>query len=188
MSSILADGKYTLGEINVGLSVAMAAMLPIPGALNLMLMGQFGLVPLSLDFKAQLNAALSVGLSWNPLLTIKGALDMVAALQANLIPQLSINASAVADISLKLGGIQLMIDLGLKISLPVANFVAGMGANLSMPGIAYVAWEGTPGEITQVTDTLKGHLKATPGQTVYCIALAATDVQFKSAAGMMFMM
>ena len=190
MSTVLVQGKYTLGQINVGLSAAMALMVPVPPAINLMLTGQFGLVPMSMDFKAQLNAALSVGINWNPMITIKGALDMVAALQANLIPQISINASAIGDISLKLGGIQLLIDMAMKLNMPIMDFLGsgGIGGQLTLPGIAYVAWKGTPGELSQVSDTIRGLLQAGPTQEVYCIALAATDPKFATAASLMFKM
>lgn len=114
----------------------MGLVLPFLDLVNanvgLMLNGTFGLGPLMFDAKAQLGAALSAQISWNP----QAAIQAHAAIGLQLsgfIPNLNINASIIADLQLKIGGIQLLFNLGLKVIASIPPFLAAFSGFMTLP-------------------------------------------------------
>lgn len=144
--SVVLIGSFPLGAINVSLSGAVTLVLPLLAQFDLLLTGSFGLGSLLADLSLQLNAALNVqvtlGLSIsNPFASLLAQLNAILQIQAGIQASLSLglpvvsltisaNISAAASISatlaLKLGGIQALIDLSLRIKLPVINFLANL--------------------------------------------------------------
>jgi len=142
-------GSYTLGGINIGLSVGIGLINPLLLQFDLFLTGQFGLGPFMADVQAQFNAAiaavfqLSIGLI-NPLAAIQAllaaAVQLIAALNMALsfplaLPTISAQLSVVVALSaalgLKLGGIQAMLSVGLAVKIPVVRFVGQVAGALS---------------------------------------------------------
>jgi len=100
---------------------------------DLMLHGSFGLGPLQFDAKGQLNAALSAQLSWNPSAAIAANAQVGLAL-SGFIPDFSVNAGLVADLQLKIGGIQLLINLGLDLLAQIPPLMAAVSGFMQLPG------------------------------------------------------
>jgi len=121
-----------------------------------MLAGAFGLGPLKADLVAQFNASIGISIAFGDPLTalkmaIAASISVIAALQASLaigIPpisiQVSVNIALAAALLLKIGGINLLIDLSLGIRLAGINFLAQLQAALSLGGCALYGWSGQP--------------------------------------------
>lgn len=121
-----------------------------------MLSGAFGLGPLKADLTAQFNASIGISIAFgDPIAALKLAISasasVIAALQASLaigIPPISIQVSAnialAAALLLKIGGINLLIDLSLGIRLAGINFLAQLQAALSLGGCVLYGWSGQP--------------------------------------------
>ena len=151
MSALAEIGSFTLGEINVAAAASLAIFNPLLAQFDLALYGQFGLGSLLADISAQFNAALNVQVNValqisNPLAGLQASLQAIAQLTAGLqaaialgLPSISAQVSAdvgaaaalTAALGLKLGGIQALIDLALKVKLPAVNFIADLAASLS---------------------------------------------------------
>lgn len=149
-------GALPFGGINAGASLAASAMLPLLAQINLLLTGAFGLGPLKADLVAQFKASIgiSIGLS-DPIAALKAAisasLQVVAQLRAALsigLPSLSIQVSAAlslaAALQIKIGGINLLINLSLGIRLAGINFLAQLNLALSLGSCNFYAFFDTP--------------------------------------------
>lgn len=144
MSTVLV-GSYSLGGINVALNGAVVLMVPLLTQVDLMLMGPFGLGALQADLSAQLNAALAAQAQLkiqvlNPLEALRYQLQAMLQVQAGIsaslslgLPAFSVTVSAsfalAGVLALKLGGIRLLIQLVLRLKLPLVNLLGGL--NLS---------------------------------------------------------
>jgi len=123
--------------------------------LNLMMFGAFGLGPLQFDAKVQLNAALGVSLAWNPAAAITANAQVGLSL-ANLIPNFSVNASLQADLMLKIGGIQLLLNLGLKLTFQLPPLIASINAFFNLPSCYFAIYNGPPGGMKSLAASLPG--------------------------------
>ena len=186
--TMILNNQYSLGELNVGLAGAISVINPLCLQLDASLTGAFGLGPLQADFQARLDAALSVSISWNPALMLQGMADAMAALQAGLIlPLPAVNASAdlAADLQLKVGGIQILLDLGLALTVPSLAAVADIQAKLGLPGVGYFLYQGTGaafiGELqTQVWPAYAG------SGNVYVIGFILDPTLYAAVSGELF--
>jgi len=158
---------FDLAKINVGL----------------MLNGNFGLGPLMFDAKAQLSAALSASISWNP----QAAIQAHAAIGLQLsgfIPNLNINASIAADLQLKIGGIQLLINLGLNVMLSIPPLFAAVSGFMQLPGGYFGCYYGPAAGVRPMNSvaTLVG------GGDMGCIVMAfgMPKAGFQAAVGGLF--
>jgi hypothetical protein len=157
-------GPLPLSACVTGAASAALALPPLLAQIQLMLSGAFGLGPLKADLTAQFNASIGISIAFgDPLAALKLAISasasVIAALQASLaigIPPISIQVSAnialAAALLLKIGGINLLIDLSLGIRLAGINFLAQLQASLSLGGCVLYGWSGQPfaGAIGQV--------------------------------------
>lgn len=144
-----------------GAAQAVLALPPLLAQIQVMIAGAFGLGPLKADLVAQFNAAVGITIAFgDPLAALKAAiqasLQVVAALQASLslsIPPISIQVSAslklIASLQIKIGGINLLIDLALQVKLPAINLLAQLQAALSLGGLQMYAWSGQNMQVTQ---------------------------------------
>lgn len=146
MSTVLV-GTFTLGAVNVGLTGAIAAVVPLLAQVDLMLTGSFGLGSLLADLAVQLNAALAAQAQilisvTDPIAALKAQLQAILSVQAGIsatlalgLPPFAISVSASAALSaslaLKVGGIQALIRLVLSIKLPLVSLVGQLNAALS---------------------------------------------------------
>lgn len=150
----LGPGPVPMTLALQGSANAAASILPLLAQIQLLLTGAFGLGPLKADLLAQFNAAVGFSIAFgNPLIALKGAVaataQILAALRAALAigiapPTFSVSASLklAATLQLKLGGINLLIDLSLGIRLAGINFLAQLNLALSLGGLQLYAWEG----------------------------------------------
>jgi len=140
---------------------ALLVIPPILAQIQVLIFGAFGLGPLKLDLVAQFKAAVGITIAFgDPLSALKAAiqaaLQVVASLKAALvigIPPLSIQVSAslalIASLAIKIGGINLAIDLALQVKLPAINLVAQLQAALSLGGLVMYAWSAQNMQTTQ---------------------------------------
>ena len=132
--------------------VGIAAVVPFLNLANIsisaMLYANFGLGPLQLSFQAQLNVALGLQFSWNPAAAIAANLS-VGLMLSNLVPNFSVNASVAAGLSLKIGGLQILINLGIELLLAIPPLVLNLGAFLGLPGAYYGVYYG-PAVVSRV--------------------------------------
>ncbi len=141
MSVVLVD-EVTLGEVLPGIVLIIP---PLLAQFDLTLTGQFGLGALLADISAQLNAAISVQVNIlqisNPFEAIQAQLQALLMVQASLTAALtlglpSVSASFTASLSanlaistelgLQIGGIQLLIQAGLAIKIPIIDLLASL--------------------------------------------------------------
>lgn len=109
--------------------------------IDAMLHATFGLGPLQLSFQAQLKASLGAQFSWNPQAAIM-ANAQVGLQLSNLVPKFSVNASVAAALSLKIGGIQILLNLGAALMLQIPPLLLGLGGFLALPGAYYGVYYG----------------------------------------------
>lgn len=159
-------GPVPIGSFNIGAALAASAMAPLLAQLNFLLIDPFGLGSLKADFSAQFKAQLNFSITFiDPIASLKaaiaGVLGVVASLQASLalgIPPLGIQVSAslglAAALSVKLAGINLLIDLTLGVRLVGINFLAQLTAAISAGPVVAYGWSGI------TTTTLKSQIAA----------------------------
>jgi hypothetical protein len=153
MSTTYAEGQYDLININVALELGVDVIAPIIPQIDLMLYGTFGLGPLSLDFQARLDAALSITII-PPDVWITGQLQAMAQIIADIsagivLPGLAINANfaLAADLQAKLLGINFLIDGSLALRDIVFGAIGQMEAAANAK-IGYLVWSGTNSEFS----------------------------------------
>ena len=138
---------------------ALLILPPILAQIQILIFGAFGLGPLKLELVAQFKAAIGITIAFgNPLLALKLAItasvQVIAALKASLligIPPISIQVSAsfalIASLTIKIGGINLAIDLALKVKLPAINLIADLKLALSLGNCGLYYWyDQTPAQ------------------------------------------
>lgn len=144
----------TLGEMNVGLGVAVGFINPLSAQIDAMI--ALGLGPLQADLAIELSgnlalsASLGLQISIDPLASLRAALAAIAQIQAALslglslpVPsitagaQLSANAALAAALTAKLGIIKGIIEAALRIKFPAIAAGAELAAALAAgPAIA----------------------------------------------------
>ena len=127
----IIEGYQPATTFAAGLALIAPFLNSAKASIGLMLTGAFGLGATQLDAKGQLGAALSAAISWNPAAAIVANAQVGLSL-ATLIP--SINASIVAGLQLKIGGIQLLMNLGLGLIAQIPPLVASLTGFLQLPG------------------------------------------------------
>jgi len=147
-------GPVPLGSINVGAAASATALAPLLAQLNLMLTDPFGIGALKADFVGQFKAQVNFSVQFaDPIAllkaTISSALSIVASLSASLalgLPPLSIQISAslglAAALSVKIGGINALIDLTLGVRLAGVNFLAQLNAAIGAGPVVGYGWSG----------------------------------------------
>ncbi len=144
----------TLGEFNVGLAAAAAIIAPLGAQIDALI--AIGLGPFQAELSAQLNASLSLQATLtlqisDPTVSLQLAIAAVAQLQAALqaaltLPSINIGLSAelsasvaiIAALQVRLGGLQLALELALRLKLGALNLLAQLQASLSAgPAFAY---------------------------------------------------
>lgn len=148
----------SLGTFNVGLSASLGLLNPLSAQLDLLL--ALGLGPFMADLSAQFNMSLALQATLtlqisDPTAALRAAIaaimQLIAALQAALqLPTISVGLSAelsasfalAAALSLKLGGLKLLIEAALAIKIAAMKFAADMAANLTLPGAAAFSFSG----------------------------------------------
>lgn len=168
---------YQLVDVNVGLSAAVSLIDPLAIQLEAALFGAFGLGPLQLDFQARLDAALSVSLNWNPSAQISALYNLAGAISAGLViplPALNASADAAADLQLKIGGIQILLDAGLALITPAFDAVAAANAALNA-GCGYLVWHGPgAGLAAELYPAISAKYAAYPDVYALCFFVDAT--------------
>jgi hypothetical protein len=186
--------SQTLGDFNVGLSAALGLLNPLSAQLDLLL--ALGLGPFQADLALQLNASLALQATLtlqisDPTLSLQLAISALAQLQAALaaaltLPTISVSigaelsatASIAAALSLKLGGLKLLIEAALALKIAAVKLAADLALSMSLPGFAGFTFQGDPmaatgGQInTLFTGGFPGFL---PTDTVYGIVLMVKD-------------
>lgn len=190
MSTVLV-GSYTLGGVNVALNGAVVLIVPLLGQVDLMLTGPFGLGALQADLSAQLNAALAAQLQLslqvtNPLealsLQLQALVQVQAGISASLslgLPTISVSMSAsfaiAASLSLKLGGIRLLIQLALQLKLPLVNLLAGLNLSAGpfvLISIGFAAPSTLLSSTAEYTSLVSGGIGGIlPGEQVYGVTI-----------------
>ena len=178
---------YQLVDVNVGLAAALSVINPLALSLEASLFGAFGLGPLQLDFQARLDAALSVSLNWNPSAQIQALGELAGAISAGLVlplPAVNASADAAADLQLKIGGIQILLDAGLALILPSLDAVAAGQAALSA-SLGYLVWHGSG---AQLAAELYPAITAKYGTAggVYALCLFFDAAAFATISGNIF--
>ncbi len=153
-----ADFAHILGPIPIGVAVGAAGSVglllpPLMAQFTAMISGAFGLGLLQADLAAQLQAAIAASLSVSIIdpiqqiqLAIQAAAQLIVQLQAQLQAGIVINANVtavlklIADLQIKLGGLNALLDLALNVQIPVIDFVAQIQAALTLGGIQLYAW------------------------------------------------
>lgn len=175
----IVQGDMSMGACAPGLAAALnLAIIPGLASLDAMMFGTFGLGPMKLDLQAQLDAAININLSWDPMLAITGMANCMAAIQANLLPQVDMSASASAKLAPMIGGINLLIDAALQVKVPMLQAQADMNAFISGPAIRYAVWTGTSG---QVSSELAGFMAATGSGQLYALVLVSSSPSFQTS-------
>lgn len=194
-----------LGAINVGANLAAAAILPLLAQVNLLLTGAFGLGPLKADLVAQFKAAVAISVSFgDPIAMLKAAiaaiLNVTASLQAALalgIPTPSIQVSAsialAAALQVKLGGINLLIDLSLGVRLKGLNFLAQLNGALSLGPATLYTWSDQPmsafaSDVATHNWTIDGYNPADPLCRVSGVMIMAKDPSVYAGFSFLFPM
>lgn len=153
----LVDG--TLGDVCVAANLMVVLINPLLAQFDAAIFGQFGLGALQAELSAQFNAAIAASLNLglnisDPTAAFKAALSALLQVEANLKAALSLNLSVeinaqlgaalalAAALKLKLGGIELLLDLSLKVKIPVIELIGQLEANLSLGAFALYYYEG----------------------------------------------
>jgi len=150
--TFLVSAEHTVLDLNVGLGLAISASLPLIPQIDLALFGAFGLGPMSLDFQARLDAALSITII-EPSAWITGQLQAMANIMAGisagaLLPMISANANVglAADLQAKLFGINAVINATLALKDVAAGVLGGLQADAGLQ-VGYFVWEGTGADV-----------------------------------------
>jgi hypothetical protein len=187
MPFLVPHNNYQLVDINVGLAAGLSVINPLALSLEASLFGAFGLGPLQLDFQARLDAALSVSLNWNPSAQIKALGELAGAISAGLVlplPAVNASADAAADLQLKIGGIQILLDAGLALILPSLDAVAAGQAALNA-SIGYLVWNGSGAQLApELYATISANYGAAGQVAVLCIFMDAAA--FAAISGNIF--
>lgn len=142
-----------LGQLNVGASLAVSAIIPLIAELDVAINFIGGL---KADFSVQLNAAINFQINFsNPLLTLAAAINasiqVIAGLQAALalgIPPLSVSISAsiaiAAAATAKIGLLNVAIDVALGVVGVGANFLAQLQAAIGAGPATLYGWSAIP--------------------------------------------
>lgn len=178
----------TLGNINVGLAVLLPLMNPLLAQFDALLYGSFGLGPLVADLQAQYAAALAAQVNVSIqiadpraalLLAIQAAYQIQANLSAALaLPSIALSANLtaslalIASLELKLGGIKALINLSLKLKIPVIQLIGQLQAAIDAG--PFGAWYIT-GQCSTVADELRTLLIGGVGAPPLPTPIAPTD-------------
>lgn len=159
---LIASGN--LGTLNIGAALAASAIIPLLAQIDLNIAFIGGL---KTEFSAQFNAAVNFQISFsNPLLTlsvgIQAALQVIAQLQAALaigIPPLTVTISAsiaiAAAAAIKIGLLNVAIDVALGVVGVGASFLASLQASLSAGPVTIYGWSGIP--MSTLQGEIAGH-------------------------------
>ena len=163
--SIYDSGNKDLIEI----STVAGIINPFAAQVDAALWGSLGLGNLQADLSARLDAAIQanadIALNMNPFVGFQMALAALAQLQVQIeaalsggivfgaTAQIGANAALIADLELRLGGLNALLEAVLKVKIPAIQFVAG----LDVGPVRLVAWEDMPnsemvGKISTVLD------------------------------------
>lgn len=198
--TLLTSG--TLGDVNIGAKLAVAALLPLIAQLDLQLGADFGLGQLKAELLAQLQAALDIQVSiTNPaaslVTALNAAVQALAALQAQVaagltLPQvaLSANFEAIAALQVRLQGIQLMLDLAAGIRLQGLSAIAALEAAFGAGPVLLYGATGQP--LAQLLGQISGEDYAAQGiqnlDVCDALFLVSKAPNFRSAAAVLFPM
>ncbi len=148
----------TLGDINIAATAAVGVLFPLSAQLDGLM--SFALGPLQADLAAQFNAAIAAQATLtlqigDPFAALQLALAAIAQLQAAITAALSLppvnlsisaeltaTAALVASLSVKLGLIDALLKVALKVKLQALKFTADLEAALTLPGVALVGFDG----------------------------------------------
>lgn len=192
----------TLGDVNIGAKLAVAALLPLIAQLDLQLGAEFGLGQLKAELLAQLQAALDVQLSiTNPaaslVTALAAAVQAVAALQAQIaagitLPQIALSTSfeAIAALQVRLQGIQLMLDLAAGVRIQGLNVIAALEAAFGVGPVALYGATGQP--LAALLSQIGGEDYAAVGinnvDVCDALFLVSKSPNFRAAAAVLFPM
>ena len=166
----MAEGVVGGNSFAGGLAIALPLLGLVVPNVNLMLYGNFGLGPLQFDAKAQLNACLSASLAWNPQAAIMANAQVGLAL-SGLIPSFKVNAALAANLQLKIGGIQLLMNLGLKLLLVIPPIIAGLNLFFNLPGAYFAVYYGPIAQI-RPWGNIQAQLGGAPNVAMLTIAIS----------------
>jgi hypothetical protein len=142
----------TLGQINIAATAAVGVLFPLSAQLDGLM--SFALGPLQADLAAQFNAAIAAQATLtlqigDPFAALQLALAAIGQLQAaiqaaltlppvnlSISAELTATAALVASLSAKLGLIDALLKVALKIKLQALKFTADLEAALTLPGVA----------------------------------------------------
>jgi hypothetical protein len=181
----LVEGTQPPANFAIGLGLVAAFMDPAQINIGLMMTGAFGLGPLQFDLNAQLGAALGCTLAWNPSAAISANAQIGASL-SGLIPDLSINASIIGDLQMKIGGIQLLINMGLGLVAQIPSLMAALNGFMNMStGGAYFGCYFGPASGIRPMSSVAGLIG---GGDIGCLVMAFSmpKAAFQAAVGGLF--
>lgn len=159
-------------------AVGLAAFIPFMGLVNTrldaMLWGSFGLGPLQLDVQGQLAAALSASISWNPTAALQAHGQIGLALNG-LMPSVSLQAQVIADLKIKIGGIQILIDLGLGLIAELPPLLAALNSFMTLPDAYYALYYGPPNQVRPMQEVCQ--LVGATSHVAFLMIAASTDLK-----------
>lgn len=156
--TIIGSESGSLGSFNVGLAAAVGLINPLSAQLDALL--SIGLGPFMADLAVSFNASLALNATLslqigNPLAALQLAISALAQLQAALsaalsLPPIQISLSAeigasaalAAALSARIGLLKVAIQIALEIKIGAIKAAAGFAADLALPGIVAIAFEG----------------------------------------------
>lgn len=193
-------GVFSLGQINVGASLALSMMDKLMKLVDLLMNSPFGVLASKSVLLGQiaglLGAAASLNLAvTNPIIYFQNLLQNLAALQAmlstslgsiirDLTPQISVNVAAVAGLQATLSGMLGLIDLGLLGKLAALALFTDLQNKFSSGGAAfYVGKDATlPTLVSELQAKVAGGLPPgftglAPAYGVFIVAENPTTIE-----------
>lgn len=145
-------GVFSIGQIDLGVTLAADLIDKVAKLLDLLLTSPFGILASKSAILSQISGLLGAGLSLqvavaNPALYLSNLLANLAAIQAmlttslssmlrDLTPQISVNVAAVAALQANLAGLLGLIDLSFLQKLALLNFLTDLRGKLASGGAA----------------------------------------------------
>lgn len=196
------QAQGTLGAVTPGAALALAAILPLLGQIEVLLGAQFGLGALKADLTAQYKASLDLSIQVsNPAAQMQMALDAAlatvatiqAAIQAGIVPPaFQVNAGLqlelIAALQIKLGAINALIELALGVRAAGLDFAGQLKAALSAGPVALYAATGQDidAALAQISSHDYTDAGFGPGDVVTVIVLVSKAPGFHAGASFLF--
>ena len=185
MSFPIKKSGLDLIDVNPAIGKAINVINPLAAQVDASLFKSFGLGDTEHDLKTRLTAAMQLnpGLNiTNPyewlqqvlagILQFEAQIKAALALppfEASFTPELAANAAIIADLKLRLGAIQAMIDALIKVKTPAVGLAGELEAKLKVGPVTIMAWTGET--LPSVASQLTSPPTAPPGVSTHGISI-----------------